>query len=175
MDAYLGEIKIFPLTYAPTGWLPCDGRSMRITGNQALYALLGTYYGGDGRNTFNLPDLRGRVPIQMISSSTIGANGGSETVSLTRGQMNPHTHLVAAVDSPGKNANGLSAFVSKSVTTTGEAMNLFSNVPLTTANTVPLNPAMINSVGGNSGHNNMQPFQVVGYCIAVSGIFPPRS
>lgn len=182
MDPFLGEIRLFPWGYAPRGWLPCDGRQLPLPQNTALFALLGVQYGGDGRTNFNLPDLRGRVPMHtgMGADKTMykqGQASGSETVTLTVANMPQHTHSVygdatavptnAAVV-PTANVPGIP--INAKLTT---LPSLYA--PLSTGPLLALDSSAVTQTGAGAAHENRQPYLVLNYCIAVQGIFPPRS
>lgn len=172
-EPYIGEIRLFSFGYAPKGWATCDGQTINIVQNQALYSLLGTTYGGDGVTTFKLPDLRGRTTLHRSSAYQEGAAGGAETVALaTTAQLPAHTHLLAANTAAGSSnvpqGNLLAAVQDSSGTKFGYAVA--KAIPAAT-----LAPGSISSTGGSSGHNNMQPTLVINYCIALTGYYPPRS
>lgn len=153
------------MNYAPRGWMFCEGQILPIRGNQALYSLLGTVYGGDGKTTFALPDLRGRVPIHVSPSLPIGTKAGEESHTLTMNEMPQHTHQVsgssitASATSPQENV-----WANKD--------NLYSD---NTKDIVSMNVASLSTAGGEQPHNNMQPYLPVNFGIAVLGIFPPRN
>ena len=163
MEPYLGEIRLFGGTYAPAGWLKCDGSVIDIVDNEALYSLLGTTYGGDGQRTFGLPDLRGRVPLQRSPNYLMGKQGGAEQVTLTQQALGPHTHRANA-----KNANGSSADPK------GRYWAGNSDYPLfgATAPDKQFAAAAIGAAGGNDPHDNMMPFLTLTFIIAASGIYP---
>lgn len=178
-DWFLGEIRLFPMGWAPDGWHLCDGATMQIQQNQALYALLGTTYGGNGSTTFNLPDLRGRAMVHQNLNDPSGnyVRGkalGVETVALTGTQIPPHQHLVTGIATAGSlpvlPGNFLSSCGTSAAVTAPQ--NLYA--PPGTA-PVPLNPATISPSPAAAGHNNMQPYLVLNFCIAIQGIFPPRN
>ena len=166
MEPFIGQIQAFGMNFAPRGWALCDGSLLSISGNEALFSLLGTFYGGDGRTTFALPDLRGRAPMNFgtgagLSSRSIGQRGGTETNQIGVNNMPSHNHAIGAkaegdTAEPGNNViadDGTNAF------------GTTSDISLSnTANT-----------GGGQAVNNMQPFLVVNYCIALVGVFPSRS
>jgi microcystin-dependent protein len=167
-EPFLSEIRAFGFNFAPKGWATCDGQTLAINQNQALYSLLGTTYGGNGTTTFNLPDLRGRTPIHFDASYREGQKSGSENVTLTTGEMPMHAHtLEATTSAPAANT---------------PASNLLATLPADKANFTPpananiqLNPGSIAAAGGSYPHNNMQPSLVINFCIALLGIFPSRS
>ena len=172
-DTYLGEIRLFPFGFCPKGWNYCDGTLLEINQNQALYSLLGINYGGDGRVTFALPDLRSRTPISAGDSGSytydLGTAGGEETVALTVREMPAHSHGMQADNSLGNKgiAGGILAIPNKG----GVQLSIY-NADL--FSTVTLNPATIGDTGGGTAHPNMSPFLTLNYCIAVSGTYPPR-
>jgi microcystin-dependent protein len=171
---FVAEIRIFPLTFAPKGWAVCAGQLLTISTNTALFSLLGTQYGGDGKSTFGLPDLKGSVAMHTDQFSgggsfPIGSTGGSNTVTLVTAQMPAHTHTVQC------DTNALNT------TLTSPSANVPGNTSpkliysATTTPTVSMSPNMIGSAGNNSAHNNLQPYLVLNYCIALQGVYPPRS
>ena len=170
MDPFLGEIRAFSFGQVPKGWAACAGQMMSISQNQALFSLLGTYYGGDGVTTFALPDLRGRAPVgsgQGTSGTTlpIGATLGSETVALTAAQIPSHTHAVL----------GITAAATTNVPT-GAALAQTTDAEYAPPGGASMNAAAVSTGGGSGvGHNNMQPSLAVSWCIATSGIFPSRN
>jgi microcystin-dependent protein len=178
-EAFLGEIRIFGFNFAPVGWLQCNGQSLPISQNAALFALLGTTYGGDGIKTFNLPNLQSRVPVSQgqgagLSPYLMGEQGGSENVTLLSNQMPLHNHLVNAVSAAGNAAQPNGAFLATvQVTggTKGETVDTYS-----TANAnATMNQNMVGMAGGNVPHSNLQPFLVFNFCICMAGIFPTRN
>lgn len=171
-EPFLGEIRMFGGNFAPTGWAMCNGQLMSISQNTALFALLGTTYGGDGVTTFELPDLQGRLPIHQGTdpsgnSYVIGQRAGEEFVTLTVNQMPSHAHqMVAASDASSQSlpVGNLTA------NTTAAGVNLYGS-----GTAAAMAPAAINSVGGSQPHDNSMPFVVVNFIIALEGIFPSRS
>ncbi len=166
-DQYVGEIRMFAGNYAPQGWAFCNGALLPINGNDALYSVLGTTYGGDGRTNFALPDLRGRIPISRGTlegtSYGLGSMGGTEKVTLEESQLPAHTHIAKAgtaapVSSP---AN---AYWGK---TTGIANYLAGGTP-----NVQMSQSLISVEGGNQAHDNVMPSFAVSFIIALNGIYP---
>ena len=167
MDPFIGEIRLVPFNFAPRGWAICAGQLLPINQNQALFALLGTTYGGDGRTTFALPDLRGRIPIgagqpPAGSSYPLGATGGQETVELATRQLPGHAHAVHASSAASTTKNPATAFPAG-----GGAYAAERNVRM--------KAAMIGRTGGGEGHENRQPYLSLNYIIALQGIFPAQS
>jgi microcystin-dependent protein len=171
-DQFLAEIRIFPFNFPPTGWAFCDGQLLPISQNTALFSLLGTVYGGDGKSTFGLPDLQGSVPIQPgqgqgLSWYDLGQVGGSETVTLLQSEMPSHPHQLRASPDPGDNTvPGPTVSLAGSI---GGNVYVPGSPPLTPAAFQALAPA-----GGDAPHNNMQPYLTLSFCIAMQGIFPSR-
>ena len=151
--------------FAPKGWAMCNGQLLPINQNQALFALLGTTFGGNGQTTFALPDLRGRVPIHVSNAHTLGQAGGELSHTLTQNEMPQHTHLVSASSSDqGGSPSAGNGFH-------GAGNNVYhSPTALTT-----MNPATVTNVGGSQAHMNQQPFLTLTFCIALQGIFPSRN
>ncbi len=168
-DPFIGEIRVFGFNYAPTGWAFCAGQSLQISQYTALFSLLGTMYGGDGRTTFNLPDLRGRVPMSFgqgpgLSLYPQGQVGGDEAVTLQPNQIPGHTHQVAA-SSTATTKNPAAAV--PAVTPAGAAYG--------TTTDLAMSPAMVAPSAGGTAHPNVQPYLVLNWCIALEGEYPPRS
>ena len=163
---FLGEIRIVAFNFPPSGWLLCNGQTLSINTYQALFALLGTTYGGNGITTFALPDLRGRAPIHVGTGFVQGQTGGELSVTINSSTMPAHTHLAQGVTTFGTLATP------KGNTWGSSADNPYST---TTAGSVGMNPASVATVGGNQPHENEQPFLVLNYIIALSGIFPSRN
>lgn len=173
-EPFIGEIKMVGFNFAPQGWAFCDGALLSIQQNSALFSLLGTYYGGDGRSTFGLPDLRGRVPIHQgqgpgLSQYVLGELAGSETVTVTPGQMPAHNHLIEAASDPGNTRSAGGAVLAK------EAAGQTAVYNTTAAAGTPLRSDSMTMSGGNQPHPNVQPFLCVNFIIALVGIYPTRS
>jgi microcystin-dependent protein len=167
VDPFIGEIKFVAFNFAPKGWAPCAGQLLPINQNQALFALLGTTYGGNGQTTFALPDLRGRVAVGAGQAETgttydLGSAGGTETTKLTVGQLPAHTHAVAATSNAATKTNPSSNFPAG-----GGAYS--------TAHNVQMNATMIGKRGGGQAHENQQPYLSLEYIIALEGIFPSQA
>lgn len=164
---YVGEIRMFAGNFAPQGWAFCAGQLLSISENETLFQLIGTTYGGDGQNTFGLPDLRSRIPIHQGSGFLLAQTGGSESVTLTQNQMAAHTHaLVASGD-----AAQLSAGPDGSVIAAAGGTLLYSNA----APSVAMSPAGVGAAGGAQPHENVAPFLCVSFIISLFGIFPSPS
>jgi microcystin-dependent protein len=161
-EPFLSEIRIMSFVFAPKGWALCNGQLLPINQNQALFSLLGTTFGGDGRVNFALPNLQGNVPIHVGSGHTLGEKGGSQAVTLSISTLPTHTHVMQGTTATGDVAIPLN--------------NLLATTPAKIydgpANLVALNPATVPNVGGSQAHLNMQPFLVLNFCIALQGIFP---
>lgn len=177
-DAFIGQIQPFAFPFAPQGWALCDGSLLSTNQNQALFAVIGSVYGGNGVSTFALPDLRGRVPLGQGNgnggSYPIGAVGGTETVSLTAAQLPGHSHAFSGTAASASVAQVAAGQLLAAATLASGAVPANYYGPAS-GGTVPLNAASISPAGGNQPHENMQPFLVVNWCIATAGIFPSRS
>jgi microcystin-dependent protein len=163
---YVGEIRMFGGNFAPAGWMFCAGAPLAISEFETLFNLIGTTYGGDGQSTFNLPDLRGRVPIHMGNGFILAETGGVPEVTLNVQQIASHTHPMLASSDPATVPNPQSNVLS----TTATATPYFNITPAT-----PLSPQSIPNVGGSQPHDNMQPYLCVNFIISLFGIFPPPS
>ncbi|MDE1149915.1 MAG: tail fiber protein [Azospirillaceae bacterium] len=173
MDPFVGEIRIFTWNWAPKGWALCNGATLNLQQNIALYSLIGVYYGGNGTSNFNLPDLRGRTPRHLSQTMpTVGLSAGSETVGLTLQNLPTHTHSTSVA-----NTNGTTPPTSLAGRLPGNVSGgSFVYIPPAQAGTlVALNSASIAIAGGSVPVANMQPWAVANYCIAMSGVFPPRN
>lgn len=165
-EPFLGEIRPFGFYFPPKGWASCDGQLMSITQNSALFALLGTMYGGDGRTTFGLPDLRGRAGMHVSQSHPQGTREGQERVALTTDQLPPHTHAVNCSNVQGTQTSPAGKFW---------AQDSNGNIVFNGEDGATMAAAAIGNAGESQPHLNMQPYLVVNYCIALQGIFPSRS
>lgn len=168
-EPFLAEIRVFSFNFAPKGWALCNGQLLPINQNQALFALLGTMYGGDGRVNFALPDLRGRVPMHQGNGHTEGERGGEDAHTLTTSEMPQHMHIVNAV-APNDSTNNTPV-------PTGA---LFSNTApaelyVPGAGGLTPVPQTISNTGGSQAHENRQPFLTLNLCIALQGIFPSQN
>jgi microcystin-dependent protein len=163
MDPYLGELRLFATDYVPRGWLPCEGQTLTIAQNAALYSILGVQFGGDGRTTFQLPDLRDRSVVAPGPDVRVGAVGGSRTVSLTTAQMPAHAHQAQGSTAPADRAEPGGARWA----TTAEPQ-------YGTARQVVLAPGTVDPAGGSQPHENTPPYLALSWAIAVQGVFPSR-
>ena len=170
-DPFVAEIRIFPFNFAPKGWAFCDGQILPLSQNTALFSLLGTTYGGDGKSNFALPNMQGNAPMHPgqgpgLSLHDLGETGGSETVSLLESEIPSHSHAMsvssqlATANKPGGQLWAM-----------GDGINLYATPsPLVSMSDNALAPA-----GGDQPHNNMQPYLTLNFCIALQGVFPPRT
>jgi microcystin-dependent protein len=167
-EPFLGEIKMVGFNFAPRGWAFCDGQILPINQNQSLYSLLGTTYGGDGRTSFALPDLRSRTPVHVGSGFNLGQKGGTETVTLTAAEIAAHNHAFKVTTSTATSnfPNATTSFA----TAVGSPLYHAAEAATATA----LNAGMMTNTGGQP-HDNMQPTLVLSFCIALQGLFPSRS
>lgn len=174
-DPFVGEIKMFAGNFAPRGFALCDGQLLSVSQNEALFSLLGTIYGGDGRTTYGLPDLRGRVPIHQgqgpgLSSRKLGSKSGSETATVAVTQLPSHTHMMQ-----GSTVFGGDVSPADNVPATGSGANLYKQSPGAAEIVTMDNDAVIVSGGGNQSHSNVMPFQCINFIIALFGIYPSRN
>ena len=170
-EPFVGEIRMFAGNFAPRGWAFCDGQLLAVSSNDALFSLLGTIYGGDGRTTFGLPDLRGRIPIHAgtgpgLSQRRLGAKAGAESVTVTTGQLPPHTHTWRAHSGAAQGQTPIDASVAAPVSDFYDTNDgdLFS-----------MHGSAVGNTGGSQSHNNLMPALCVYFIIALFGIYPSRA
>ena len=173
MDPFVAEIRIFPFNFAPTGWAWCDGQLLPLSQNTALFSLLGTTYGGNGKSNFALPDLQGRAAMHPgqgpgLSLHDLGETGGSETVTLLESEIPAHAHALRATVEDGTQGT-LTAGITLASSPGGALYQTTTNANLVTMNLNALSPA-----GGDAPHNNMMPYLTFYFAIALQGVFPPR-
>lgn len=171
-EPFVAEIRVFPFNFAPKGWALCNGQLLPLSQNTALFSLLGTTYGGDGKSNFALPDLQGRVPMHPgqgpgLSLHDLGEEGGSEAIVLLPSEMPAHGHRLRAA---GDEANLQSATPTRVVGASVGPLGFGSTPPAT----VPMADRALTAAGGSQPHTNLQPSLVLHYCIALQGVFPPR-
>jgi microcystin-dependent protein len=169
MDPFVAEIRLLPYNFPPVGWAFCNGQIMPISQFTALFSLLGTFYGGDGKSNFALPDLRGRVATFYgqgpgLQSHVIGEASGEETHTLLAAEMPAHSHVFNAETADGAVADPTNNFIAISA---GKVYS--SSAPIALSD-----PRVTSSAGGNQPHNNLMPYLTLNYCIALQGVFPPR-
>jgi len=172
VDPFVAEIRIFPFNFPPKGWAFCDGQLLPISQNTALFSLLGTTYGGDGKSNFALPNLQGSVPMHPgqgpgLSLHDLGETGGSDTVSLLQSEMPSHSHVTQSTASNGNRLTPSGNIPAKGL---GGLPYAPSNATL-----VAMNGQSVASSGGDQPHNNLQPYLTLNFCIALQGVFPARS
>ena len=171
-ESFLGEIRMFAGNFAPRGWAFCNGQILSIADNSALFALLGTTYGGDGQNTFALPDLRGRAPLHQgqgpgLPDVILGEQGGEENVTLQTNQLPAHTHQMNVVGGSGDQASPTNHLLATAPTGLG---NVYGSNTDTLISAKAITPT-----GGSQPHDNLQPFLTINFIIALEGIFPSRN
>ncbi|MEW6131199.1 MAG: tail fiber protein [Acidobacteriota bacterium] len=174
-DPFVAEIRIFPFNFAPRGWAWCDGQLMPLSQNTALFSLLGTTYGGNGKSNFALPDLQGRAPMHPgqgpgLSLHDLGETGGSETVTLLESEIPSHPHQMS-VSSQLALENQVNVGGAGQLFAMGDGINLYG----TANNLVGMAGQALAPAGGDQPHNNMQPYLTFYFCIALQGVFPPRT
>ena len=174
-NPYVAEIRIFPFNFAPKGWAFCDGQLLPISQNTALFSLLGTTYGGDGKSNFALPNLQGSAPLHVggsqpgpgLSVYDLGEQSGSETVTLLASELVSHSHPITAA----VNAALIKLPASTVSLARSKNANVYQDTP---GNLTSLNQNTIGSTGGDQPHNNLMPYLMLNFCIAMQGVFPPR-
>ncbi len=174
-DPFIGEIRMLGLNFAPVGWQACDGSLLSIAEYSPLFSLIGTTYGGDGQNTFAVPDLRGRLPIHQgqgpgLSNYVIGQVAGTETVTVAPQQMPAHTHTVIATTSLASTGTPSNTVIPGAVSNDTTYVT-----DITGLAGIPTAPATVTAAGGSQPHDNTMPTLTVGYCIATAGIFPSQA
>jgi microcystin-dependent protein len=163
-EPFLSEIRIMSFVFAPKGWALCNGQLLPINQNQALFSLLGTTFGGDGRVNFALPDLRGRTPLHVGSAHTLGERGGEQAHTLSIAELPQHSHAA--------NATTAAATTSTPANNLMLAQSTAANLYSSPANLQAMAPSAVGNSGGSQAHLNMQPFLTLSFCIALQGIFP---
>lgn len=172
-EPFVGEIRMFAGNFAPRGWALCDGQLLALSQNDALFSLFGTIYGGDGRTTFGLPDLRGRLPIHMgsgpgLTPRQIGAKTGAENVTLTVNQLPSHSHTMRASADPGSEYRP-----GGNVPASDTPIDIYKDEPTTP--TAALAGSSVATVGGSRSHTDLMPFLCVNFIVALFGIYPSRN
>lgn len=162
-EPFISEIRVMSFGFAPKGWALCNGQLLPINQNQALFSLLGTTYGGDGRVNFGLPNLQGRTPMHMGNGHTLGELGGEQAHTLSISEIPAHTHTWGATDTTANQPNPTGNLL-------GKSQQYDSGM-----NGVGMNPGLLSVVGGSQAHLNMQPFLTLNFCIALQGIFPSQT
>jgi microcystin-dependent protein len=179
-DQFVAEIRIFPFNFPPTGWAFAAGQLMPISQNTALFSLLGTTYGGDGKSTFALPDLQGNVPMQPgqgqgLSLRDLGEMSGVESITLLTSEIPAHSHTLQASSQDATTASPTAAYPAKGLWDAGTSGGLAAEfVPSHSGSQNLMNIQQLSPAGGGLPHNNMQPYLTLNFCIALQGIFPQR-
>lgn len=175
-EPFLAEVRLFGFNFPPRGWAQCDGSILPISQNQSLYSLIGTVYGGDGRTTFGLPDLRGRTPLHEgqgtgLTQRNLGSDGGEERHTLTLEEIPAHSHVFEGNrNQASQNEPGGSTLAAKK----RRAYARYAGAP-DAGSAVDMHAQTVSSVGNGTAHENMQPFLAVNFCIAMQGLFPSRN
>lgn len=170
-DPFVAEIRVFPFNFAPKGWAWCDGQLLPLSQNTALFSLLGTTYGGNGKSNFALPDLQGSVPMHPgqgpgLNTYYLGQTGGTDTVTLLQSEIPAHIHMVQVASGDEAETN----IALGNVLTRSKNGNIYSNNTTLKA----MAPQALSATGGSQPHNNMMPYVTFYFCIALQGVFPPR-
>lgn len=168
-EPFLAEIRMMGFNFAPRGWAYVDGQILPINQNQSLYSLLGNTYGGDGRTTFALPDLRGRTPMHVGQGHTLGQRSGAETITLTAAEIPSHTHVAKASALAGNNPSPTNNLLG------AEADPELAYRAPEAGSMTALRSGSLTNAGGGQSHENMQPYLAVSFCIALQGLFPSRN
>jgi microcystin-dependent protein len=173
MDPFVAEIRIFPFNFAPKGWAFCDGQILPLSQNTALFSLLGTTYGGDGKSNFALPNMQGNAPMFWgqgpgLSLHDIGETSGSETVTLLESEMPSHSHAEMASTQDGGDSHPANNLLAQGI-------GIGQYIDMNTGPIVNLNQNVLPPAGGDQPHNNMQPYLTLNFCIALQGVYPPRT
>lgn len=168
-EPFLAEVRIVGFNFAPRGWAFCDGQILPINQNQSLYSLLGTTYGGDGRTSFGLPDMRGRVPIHVGNGHREGQKDGEETHTLQGNEMPQHNHVFYA------SASTANQPLSSGVLARTTAGDIYRDSSLVPTGLTTLRSGTVTNVGGGQAHDNMMPYIAMNFCIALRGLFPSRN
>jgi microcystin-dependent protein len=179
MDPFVAEIRIFPFNFAPKGWAFCNGQLLPLSQNTALFALLGTVYGGDGKSTFALPNLQGYAAMhpgqgQGLSLRDLGQIGGAETVTLLQSEIPVHTHQMSACDADATAVVPAGELPAKGFWDAGTAGGIIGAYSGTAPGNATMSFQALALSGGSLPHNNMQPYLTLSFCIALQGVFPPR-
>ena len=172
MDPFVAEIRIFPFNFAPRGWAFCDGQLLPLSQNTALFSLLGTTYGGNGKSNFALPDMQGNAPMHPgqgpgLSLHDLGETGGSETVSLLASEIPSHSHNLMATSSSATKSDPTNNSIAR-------VSGATPYLPPAGAALATMSDSAVAPAGGDQPHNNMQPYLTLNFCIALQGVFPPR-
>jgi len=175
MDPFVAEIRIFPFNFAPKGWAFCDGQILPLSQNTALFSLLGTTYGGDGKSNFALPDMQGSAPMHPgqgpgLSLHDLGETGGSETVTLLESEIPSHSHTLMCLPAPANRTAPGGNSIARVQGLTGPYVSASPAPVLTNMSDSTIAPS-----GGDQPHNNMQPYLTLNFCIALQGVYPPRT
>lgn len=178
MDPFIGEIRAFPFTYPPKDWALCNGQLLSIASNTALFSIIGVTYGGDGKTTFGLPNLQGRVVVAPgqgpgLRMWDLGEASGADTVALAPTEMPMHSHAITGMNNAGTQGNpAANCYLSRDVRSGSGVVQYMQTGASPSA---PMSPMALGVSGGSAPHENRQPFLVLNYCIALVGVYPPRN